>query len=58
MLNPIDYDYWTIETRERIVRQFEQSRALPKNEDAAEKPGMLLKMRLAVASALALFYGG
>ena len=58
MLNPVEVDYFSREDRERVARQVEQFRARPRNEYAAQRPGVLLRTRLTVASAIALFFGG
>jgi hypothetical protein len=58
MHNPYGIEHLSKENRGRVAWQVDQFRAKPKQEEALERPGLLLKARLVIATVLALFFGG
>jgi hypothetical protein len=58
MQSPYGIEHLSKENRGRVAWQVEQFRAKPEREEEAERPGLLLKTRLAIATTQALFFGG
>ena len=58
MNSAYEIDYLSEQNNKRIARHVKESRATRKGKEQVVGSGLVLRTRLAIASALALFFGG
>jgi hypothetical protein len=58
MHSPYEIDYLSEQNRRRVARHVKESRAARKENEQVVGSGLALRTRLAIASVLALFFGG